>query len=139
MIRLILDEIARQDLTAYEMQQALNAMLSESNEAQIAAFLTALRAKGETAEEIYGLVTAMRAQMITTKVDFPLLDIVGTGGDGLNTINISTGSALLAASCGVKVAKHGNRSVSSMCGSADVLAQLGVHIDSLSTCSQKVY
>ena len=71
----------------------------------------------------------MRAQMITTKVDFPLLDIVGTGGDGLNTINISTGSALLAASCGVKVAKHGNRSVSSMCGSADVLAQLGVHID----------
>ncbi len=87
-----------------------------------------LRAKSETAEELSTIVTTLRNKMTVVPINHRVLDIVGTGGDGLNTVNISTGSALLAASCGVKVAKHGNRSVSSLTGSADVLEALGVNI-----------
>ncbi len=100
----------------------------QSNPLHIAAFLVLLRAKQETADEIAAMVNALRHKMIVVPTSHAVLDIVGTGGDSLNTINISTGSALLAASCGIKVAKHGNRSVSSLTGSADVLEALGINI-----------
>lgn len=120
--------IRRENLSVVEIQDTLQEILETDNEAQVAAFMSLLRAKGETADEIYGIVDKMRSQMIKVQTHCPVLDIVGTGGDGFNTVNISTGSALLAASCGVKIAKHGNRSVSSSCGSADVLEALGVNI-----------
>jgi anthranilate phosphoribosyltransferase len=110
-------------------QQALDEMLDPTiNPLQIAAFLVLLRAKQETADELSAIVNALRDKMIVVPTDHAVLDIVGTGGEGLNSVNISTGSALLAASCGVKIAKHGNRSVSSLTGSADVLEALGVNI-----------
>jgi anthranilate phosphoribosyltransferase len=104
-------------------------MDGKATSAQLGAFITALRIKGETSEEIAGLARVMQSRAIQVKVNGPLLDIVGTGGDGLNTFNISTTSALVAAGAGIKVAKHGNRSASSLCGSADVLENLGVKID----------
>ncbi len=110
-------------------QQVLDEMLDpEINPLQIAAFLVLLRAKQETADELVAIVNALRNKMIVVPTEHAVLDIVGTGGDGLNTINISTGSAILAASCGIKVAKHGNRAVSSLTGSADVLEALGINI-----------
>lgn len=98
---------------------------------QIASFLTALKMRGETPEEITGLARAMRAQALLIRHKGPerVLDTCGTGGDGKHTFNISTAVAFVAAGAGVKVAKHGNRSVSSLCGSADVLETLGVRID----------
>ncbi|KAK7853081.1 anthranilate phosphoribosyltransferase [Quercus suber] len=104
--------ISRVDLSEAEAEASLDFLLKDANEALISAFLVLLRAKGETYEEIEGLVDAV--------------DIVGTGGDGANTVNISTGASILAAACGAKVAKQGNRSSSSACGSADVLEALGV-------------
>jgi len=104
-------------------------MQGEATPAQLAAFVTALRIKGETADEIAGLAQVMRAKAIRVNASEPLLDIVGTGGDNANTFNISTAAALVAAGCGLKVAKHGNRAMSSQCGSADVLEALGVKID----------
>jgi anthranilate phosphoribosyltransferase len=80
-----------------------------------------LRAKGETAEEIAGLAKAMQDLSVPVQTAFDVLDIVGTGGDGIGSVNISTGATVVAAAAGAKVAKHGNRSVSSLCGSADVL------------------
>eukprot|EP00270_Netrium_digitus_P019557 TRINITY_DN772_c0_g2_i1.p1 TRINITY_DN772_c0_g2~~TRINITY_DN772_c0_g2_i1.p1 ORF type:complete len:370 (+),score=117.96 TRINITY_DN772_c0_g2_i1:133-1110(+) len=105
-------------------------LLSGADAAQISAFLVLLRAKGETPEEVAGLATAMRSRCVPVTVEGGnVLDIVGTGGDGANTVNISTGACVLAAACGARVAKHGNRSVSSACGSADVLEKLGVVVD----------
>jgi anthranilate phosphoribosyltransferase len=104
-------------------------MEGKATPAQLGSFLTALSIKGETADEIAGLASVMREKAVQVKVDGPLLDIVGTGGDGLNTFNISTAAALVAAGSGVKVAKHGNRAATSQCGSADVLEKLGVRID----------
>jgi anthranilate phosphoribosyltransferase len=98
------------------------------NPAQLGALLALLKAKGESVDEILGLLKAMRKEMIPVAVDRPVLDIVGTGGDMAHTYNISTGSALLAARCGIPVIKHGNRSVSSQCGSADVLEAMGYPI-----------
>lgn len=119
-----------EDLTADEVRLALSAILADDvSKEQIAAFLVLLHAKGETAVELQALVSEMRARMTRVTVDFPVLDVVGTGGDGANTVNISTASSLLAAACGAKVVKHGNRSVSSRCGSADLLAALGVPFD----------
>src|SRR3989338_2316057 len=110
-------------------RQVLDEMLDPAvNPLQIAAFLVLLRAKQETADELSAIVNALRDKMIVVPTTHTVLDIVGTGGDGLNTVNLSTGSALLAASCGIKVAKHGNRSISSQTGSADVLEALGVNI-----------
>jgi anthranilate phosphoribosyltransferase len=105
-------------------------MEGRAADAEIAAFLTALRVKGETADEIAGAVTALRAHMVPLDTGGrDVLDTCGTGGDGRNTFNISTAAALVAAACGVPVVKHGNRGVSSASGSADVLAALGVKID----------
>ncbi|RDX70073.1 Anthranilate phosphoribosyltransferase, chloroplastic, partial [Mucuna pruriens] len=127
--QLIESLIAGVDLTEEEAEACLDLLLEEANEALISAVLVLLRAKGETYEEIVGLARAMinHATKVEGLVD--VVDIVGTGGDGANTVNISTGSSILAAACGAKVAKQGNRSSSSACGSADVLEALGVVID----------
>jgi anthranilate phosphoribosyltransferase len=104
-------------------------MRGDATPVQIAGFLVALRMKGETVDEISGFARTARAMATPIEIDGALLDTCGTGGDGLATFNISTISAIVAAACGAKVAKHGNRAASSMCGSADVLEQLGVKID----------
>jgi anthranilate phosphoribosyltransferase len=104
-------------------------MRGDATPVQIAGFLVALRMKGETPDEITGFARAARAVATPIQVDGALLDTCGTGGDGLATFNISTLSAIVAAACGARVAKHGNRAASSMCGSADVLEALGVKID----------
>ncbi|KAJ6688192.1 ANTHRANILATE PHOSPHORIBOSYLTRANSFERASE CHLOROPLASTIC-LIKE ISOFORM X1 [Salix koriyanagi] len=121
--------INKVDLSESEAEASLDYLLDDSSEALISAFLVLLRAKGETFEEIVGLARAMfkHARKVEGLAD--VVDIVGTGGDGANTVNISTGASILAAACGAKVAKQGNRSSSSACGSADVLEELGVVID----------
>jgi len=104
-------------------------MQGEVTPAQLGAFVTALRIKGGTADEITGLASVMRAKALRVVIDEPVLDVVGTGGDSSHTFNISTAAAFVAAGAGIKVAKHGNRAMSSRCGSADVLESLGVRID----------
>src|SRR5579864_766972 len=104
-------------------------MRGDATPSQIAGFMVALRMKGETPEELTGFARTARAMATPIHVEGALLDTCGTGGDGLATFNISTLSAIVAAGSGVRVAKHGNRAASSMCGSADVLEQLGVKID----------
>ena len=116
-------------LTATEAEQVMvQIMEGEATPAQLGAFLVALRMKGESPEEILGMVRAMRAKAVLVEAKGDLLDTCGTGGDSSGTYNISTASALVAAAAGVKVAKHGNRSASSQCGSADVLEALGARI-----------
>src|SRR4030043_237623 len=104
-------------------------MGGEATPAQIASFLTALRAKGETSDEIAGLASVMRAKATPVKITGPAIDIVGTGGDGSGSFNISTAAAFVAAGAGLKVAKHGNCAMSSPVGRADVLEALGKKID----------
>lgn len=119
-----------QDLTQAQAQGFFDQMIKgECEPAQLASVLTALKIKGETPEEIAGAALAIResATLFPTQGN-PVADCVGTGGDGANTINISTTAAILAAACGLKMAKHGNRSVSSMSGSADLLEALGVNL-----------
>ncbi|XP_057951482.1 anthranilate phosphoribosyltransferase, chloroplastic isoform X1 [Malania oleifera] len=121
--------INRVDLSESEAEASLDFLLNEASEVLISAFLVLLRAKGETYEELVGLARAMIRHCRKVEGLDNAVDIVGTGGDGANTVNISTGASILAAACGAKVAKQGNRSSSSACGSADVLEALGVVID----------
>ena len=121
----------RLSLTEKEAEEAMNdIMAGAATPAQIAAYLMGLRLKGETVEEIAGSVRAMREHAIRIAVGDPLVvDTCGTGGDGRHTFNISTTTAFVVAGAGLTVAKHGNRSISSKSGSADVLSELGVKID----------
>ncbi|HEX7153646.1 MAG TPA: anthranilate phosphoribosyltransferase [Thermoanaerobaculia bacterium] len=119
------------DLTREEMHDVFSRVMDgQATDVQKSAFLIALRMKGETAEEITGAAMAMRERVTPLEADREtLVDTCGTGGDGRGTFNISTVAALVAAGAGASVAKHGNRAVSSSCGSADVLAELGVELD----------
>lgn len=122
--------INKQDLTEEEMIRAMNIIMEgKANNSQIGSFLTALRMKGETIEEITGGARVMRDKALKVEIENEdAMDTCGTGGDGANTFNVSTLVAIIAAAVGVKVIKHGNRSVSSKCGSADVLEALGINI-----------
>lgn len=138
-----------EDLTEMEMEMAMEEIMSgRATEAQIGAFATALRIKGETIEELTGAARVMRAKAIRINLknnlvnidrdeinieEETILDTCGTGGDSTRTFNVSTATAFVAAGAGVKVAKHGNRAVSSLCGSADVLENLGVNLNLSST------
>ena len=119
------------DLTREEARGTMSVIMAgEATDAQIAGFLVALRAKGETAEEIAGCAEAMREHVLrVTPKRTDLVDVVGTGGDGANTYNISTAAALVAAAAGAAVAKHGNRAASSQTGAADVLEALGFELE----------
>jgi len=141
--------VTRQDLTEEEMISVMNDIMGgNATDAQIGSFITALRMKGETIDEIVGAVRVMRekATFIDSGVDTAageiLMDIVGTGGDGSGTFNVSTTTAFVVAAAGIPVAKHGNRAVSSNCGSADVLEALGVDLslsaEAVSNCVRSI-
>jgi len=122
--------VARHDLNAAQTAWAMGEILAgEASPAQVAGFAVALRAKGETIDEVLGLVEAMYAVATPIDIEGRALDIVGTGGDRSMSVNISTMSAIVAAGAGALVVKHGNRSASSKAGTADVLEQLGVRLD----------
>lgn len=123
--------ISGQHLTRQEAQQAMNVIMSgQANESQIGAFLTALRMKGETSDEVTGFAKTMRNHATNFSCSSPkLIDTCGTGGDSKGTFNVSTTVAFVLAGSGLTVAKHGNRGVSSSCGSADVLTELGISVD----------
>ncbi len=123
--------VASRDLTQPEMTGAFDSIMSgEATQAQIGAFITALRMKGETVDEIAGGAESMRRHAVFIDTSgLPVVDTCGTGGDSCDTFNVSTTAAFVVAGAGVPVAKHGNRAISSKCGSADLLAELGVNID----------
>jgi len=128
----------RRDLTGEEVTSAFEEIArGDANGEQVAALLCLLRSKGETAEEVGAIVSVMLRHAVPAKVEGELLDIVGTGGDGHDTLNYSTAAAVLCAASGARVCKHGNRSVSSRSGSADVLETLGVALlppDAIAEC-----
>jgi anthranilate phosphoribosyltransferase len=123
---LMLGEALPTEATAWAMDQI---MRGDATPAQIAGFAVALRSKGETVDEVEGLVAAMYRHAATIEVPGLTVDVVGTGGDGARTVNISTMSAIVAAGAGARVVKHGNRAASSASGAADVLEELGVRLD----------
>jgi anthranilate phosphoribosyltransferase len=121
---------AGKNLSADETQAAFDAIFAGNvPAADIGAFLLGLKEKGETVDELRGAVASMRSKAVTIEAPHGAIDIVGTGGDAHGTLNISTATAFVVASCGVPVAKHGNRSASSQSGSSDVLTALGVHLE----------
>ena len=130
---MITDAIAKlvegESLTQAEAAATMSDIMEErATAAQFGAFVTALRLKGETAEEIAGMAQVMREKALRVQTDLPVTDTCGTGGDGCGTFNVSTAAALVVAAAGHPVAKHGNRGMSSRCGSADVLEALGVNV-----------
>ena len=130
MIEAIAKVVRCENLSEDEAAAAFEVIMrGDATPSQIAGFVVALRMKGETVDELTGFARTARAVATRIQVEGALLDTCGTGGDGLATFNISTLAAIVAAACGARVAKHGNRAASSMCGSADVLEQLGVKID----------
>ncbi len=147
--QLIVKVVQGENLSEDEMATAMEEIMTgNATDAQIGAFITALRLKGETVDEITGAARTMRAKATKVSInnhavnidrdeinieDETILDIVGTGGDGTRTFNVSTTTAFVAAGGGIKVAKHGNRAVSSLCGSADVLENLNVNLDITAT------
>ena len=117
-------------LSMDEARGAMGAVMDgEATPAQLAALLMGLRMRGETVDELAGFATAMRERVVRVDAPDGAIDVVGTGGDGSGTFNISTTAALVAAAAGVPVAKHGNRAITSQAGSADVLDALGIRID----------
>ena len=122
--------LAREDLSAADTAWAMREIMTgQATPAQIAAFVVALRAKGEAPDEVAGLAATMLEQATPVSLPIASVDIVGTGGDGAHTVNISSMAAVITAATGVPVAKHGNRAASSSCGAADVLEALGIVID----------
>jgi anthranilate phosphoribosyltransferase len=123
--------VAGRDLSEADAAAAMQDIMTDgaATPSQIAALLIALRIKGETVDEIAGMVRVMREKAVPLKLDGDVLDVVSTGGGAFDPVNISTGAALVCASCGVKVAKHGNRGFTSMSGAANVLEALGARID----------
>ena len=130
-LKALIAKVANGDsLNRDDARQAFDILMSgEATPSQIGAFLMALRVRGETVDEIFGAVSSMRARMIPVTAPADAMDIVGTGGDGLGTYNISTLAAIIVAGAGVPVAKHGNRALSSKSGTADALSVLGVKLD----------
>lgn len=128
--RLLTRLLGREDLSAADTRWAMNeVMAGEATPVQVAAFVVALRAKGESPEEVAGMAAAMLERATPVQLPLACVDVVGTGGDGAHTVNISTMAAVVTAAAGVPVAKHGNRAASSSSGAADVLEALGVVID----------
>ncbi|MDW7727498.1 MAG: anthranilate phosphoribosyltransferase [Candidatus Methanoperedens sp.] len=127
----ILKLVQNQSLTMDEAENAMTRLFTEASDARISAFLTALKIKGESPEEIAGLARGMKkaANIINPRVKGTLVDTCGTGGDASGTINVSTAAAIVTAGAGVPVAKHGNYSITSRSGSANVLEELGIKID----------
>ncbi|MAN76571.1 MAG: anthranilate phosphoribosyltransferase, partial [Rhizobiales bacterium] len=118
------------DLTGTEMRQVMDIIMSgEATASQIGAFLMGMRVKGETVGEIAAAVSIMRNKMVPVEAPADAIDIVGTGGDGAGTLNISTGASIVVAAAGVPVAKHGNRALSSKSGSAEALQKLGISLE----------
>lgn len=127
----LLEQLQRHETLTIDQASAAMAaiMRGEAAPVHVAGFLMALRSKGERPEELVGLARAMRAASVAVEMDGrPVFDTCGTGGDGAGTVNVSSMAAIVVAACGVTVAKHGNRSVSSRCGSADVFEALGVNV-----------
>jgi len=134
----------KESLSAGETQLAFDVIFEgKAEESELGAFLLALHEKGETADDIRGAVTSMRAKAITIVAPANAIDIVGTGGDARGTLNISTAASLVTAACGLPVAKHGNRAATSKSGSSDVLSALGINLEptlsALETCLHEAH
>ncbi|MEU8796673.1 anthranilate phosphoribosyltransferase [Spirillospora sp. NPDC048819] len=131
--------LSGESLSSEETSWAMNSIMAgEATDVQIAGFAVALRAKGETVEEVTGLADGMMDNATPVDVPGPIADLVGTGGDRAHTVNISTMAAVVAAASGVRVVKHGNRAASSSCGAADLLENLGVAIDLSPRATERV-
>ena len=141
-VNLIEKLVQKQDLTFDEAKSAMTLIMEgEATPSQFGSLITALRMKGETVDEVSGMASVMRSMSLHVQTKNVLIDTCGTGGDGFGTFNISTAAAFVAAGAGQKIAKHGNRAMSSKSGSADVLEALGVNIqllpDQISKCIEK--